>query len=219
MNAIEGLKTARRNLQEQLNSAAPQEKPDLVFQIRALNDQIRIRNEELEACHLVEGTPALTTTFTGTATLTTTYPNPGAAGPFIYPVTLGVYFGPGRTQVIIISFPTIATTPYSTTFGENVTTVSKEKDSFAGGSFERESGSMRIKITLRFDHSIDVLIVDEDSTLPLLLGTGSVGTLQGSPLNRTTRELTLVGAGTFEKGILGGSTGTLVSTGTFLDLP
>ncbi|MBU7581838.1 MAG: hypothetical protein KAF91_02810 [Nostoc sp. TH1S01] len=215
---LEALVAERTDLQDELDTASPNQKPAIISQIKQLNKQISLKRNELDACLGIENVPPLLTTFTGTSKLTTSYPS--APGPFINSITLGLFFSAGKTtlrSVQITSFPNIVTDPFDTPIGKNVTTV--KKISGGGGSFSHSNGSMSLGLTLRFDHSIDFPLFEEDSNLDLVLGTGSLGNLKGSPFNPATRELTLVGMGTFQGGILGGSTGTLIISGKLADTP
>ena len=202
-------------LQRDLYQATPSEKPGTIREIRKLNREIHGKKTEYENCLIENNVQPLSVTFTGTSTLTTSYES--ARGPFNNTLRLGLYFGSGRTSVWLNDFPPITTEPFSTPVGTNFTTVSLTRS--GRGLFYKSSGAMSINLTLRFDHSIDFPFYEEDSTLPLLLGTGSVGTLNGAPLNRETKRLVLVGIGIFEGGILNGNTGRLVIDGTISNLP
>ena len=212
---IESLKTERADLQAELLIASPNQKPFIASQIKELTQQISLKQKELDAC--LGTVPPLLTTFIGTSKLTISYPS--ITDPLIDSVTLGLWFSSSRTSVSITSFPNIVSPAFDTSLGKNVTTV--KKIGGGSGSFNPSNGFMSLGLTLLFDHSIDVPIIpyEEDSNLVLALGTGSVGSLKGSPFNPATRELTLVGIGTFKGGILDGSTATLVITGNLADSP
>ena len=202
-------------LQSQLRDASPPQKPDIVKQITQQRKKIRAKQFQVDSCLATNNINTILVTFTGTSTLTTTY---GAAqGPFTNSIVFTLLIGPHRRALNVWTFPAISTTPFDTPLGTNVTTVTKSDGGI--GSFDPETGELGIGLSLFFDHSVDTPFYDEDSTLPLLLGTGSVGSLQGSPLDRATGGIVLVGVGTFRGGILGGDKGTLVLSGTMSPSP
>src|SRR5688572_24480896 len=113
--SIEALEQERRDLQEELRTAATGQKAFLVAQIRAVNRQIAALSDQLADC--IANTPPpppppppLPAVFAGTATITTT--NSSAPGPFTAAVQLGLLFDGNRTSVLITSFPPIATQPF-----------------------------------------------------------------------------------------------------------
>jgi hypothetical protein len=217
---LDALVAERTGYQDDLRSASPSQKPFLVAQIRALNRQIAAKRRELNQCLIDNGVPvAMSTSFVGTATLRTS--DTRAPGPFTQAVTIGVFFNAARNG-LSFSVPTIATDPFDvpTPFGRrtNVTTVSQR--SGGSGTWDQASGGASVPLTLLFDHSVDFQFFDEDSTLSLVLHTGTTaGGLTGAPLDRTTRRLRLVGQGTFVDGILENSIGTLEIDGTLAALP
>jgi hypothetical protein len=71
-----------------------------------------------------------------------------------------------------------------------------------------------ISLTLLFDHSIDIILFEEDSTLPVVLSTAA----PGSPIDGTGA-VTLVGDGTFQGGFLNGSPASLRVDGVISPLP
>lgn len=145
----------------------------------------------------------LTAAFTGAATLKIADPDTNIAGPFVRQITASLVFGGNRQTVGISAFPAITVGPFSTMLGSNTMTVKKK--SGGSGEFDLASGRMRIPLTLRFDHS---LFLVGDSDLPFVLTTasetspGGAFTLSGSPLNRDTGAVTLVGASKFVGGYL-----------------
>lgn len=212
---IADLKAERTQLQADLSVAAPGQKPFIVAQIKAINRQITIKQVELNGCLGISGQRPLATDFTGIATLTTSFPQ--ASGPFVNSISLSLSFNIARTEVVILGFPPISTDPFDTPVGWNVVTISQIGG--GRGSFDLSSGAIGMPLTLFFDNSIDLPFFEEDSRLPLLLGTGTVGTLQGSPLNRTTKRVAMVGTSTFSGGVLNGHTGSLILDGIVADLP
>ena len=156
--------------------ASTPQKPFIVSQIRRVNREIAHKQRELDACLGAAGCQSLAAVFSGKATLTTT--NSAAPGPFVGPVDIGLYFGCSRATFLITGFSPITTQPFTTPVGQNVTTVSLSRT--GTGTFDQVTGNMGIALSLLFDHSIDLPFYEEDSVLPLLLGTGSIGGLSGS---------------------------------------
>ena len=152
----------------------------------------------------------LSTTLTGTATLTTS--NSRARGPFTVPLTAGLFFDDSRTIVSVTSFP-----PITVKTGDGPVIVSRTGG--ANGSFTKSTGAMTLPVELHFDLPDDTPIPIGDSDLPISLGTGSVGGLNGARLDRTTGRIRLVGAGTFDEGFLDNEQATLVVDGELADLP
>lgn len=183
--------------------------------IRALMEQIEAKRELLDACLAQHGVAVpLTTAFNFTATLTTT--DPRAPGPFVQQnLSATLRFSAERAGVDITSFPSIMSPPFMTPAGQNITTITML--GLGIGTFDAASGHTVLQVRLRFDHSIDVPFIVEDSDMNnLILGTMAA---PGSPLNRQAKGLTLTGTGVFTGGILGGSMGTITLAGTLQDLP
>ncbi len=204
-------------------------KAAIVRGIASLRRQQQALGAQLEHCLISSGHPTarpLATTFCGMATLVTS--DQRAAGPFVENICLGVYFNASRSEIHIISFPSISTDPFpvqapwpiGTLY--NVTTISK----IGGGNgiFDKAQGAAAVNLQLRFDQSIDIPFKDEDSdTTSFVLTTGSIGGISGplfgNTLDRTTRRMILVGSFEFVGGILDRKTGNLIIEGTFADLP
>jgi hypothetical protein len=205
---IDGLQQERELLQEQLQEAPPSQKPALIRLIRALNVQILAAQNRLADCIADSGPPPpppppLEGRFDGTATITTTFGQ--APGPFTQPVRFGVMLNGARTVIAITSFPTIQTT-FDTSLGRNTTTITRT----SGGSGSYAAGNIVMPLGLRFDHSINLPFFEEDSDLNVVLTTNP----PGSPVSpEPFGSVTLVGSGTFNGGILGGSTGNLTISG------
>jgi PASTA domain len=206
---IDALQQERESLQEELQEAPPSQKPGLIAQIRALNAQIRAAGDRLADCIGDSGPPPpppppLEARFDGTATITTTFGQ--APGPYTQPVRFNVLLNGARTAIAIASFPTIQAT-FDTPFGRNTTTVTRT----SGGSGSYAAGNIVMPLGLHFDQSIDIIFVEEDSDLNVVLTTNP----PGSPVSpEPFGSVTLVGSGTFNGGILGGSTGNLTISGT-----
>jgi hypothetical protein len=171
-NQIAALEGEKRELQGELQTAAPGEKPGIAGQIRSLIMQIAAANVRLTDCIVRHSgpppRPPLDTVLTGTATLTTTFAS--ATGPFSSAVTIGVTFNGPRTFVALTTFPPITAT-FQTPLGMNTCTISRQ----SGGSGTYAAGSMVVPVGLHFDQSIDLPFYDEDSDLQLILTTTSPG--------------------------------------------
>jgi hypothetical protein len=192
-----------------LDSAAPQEKPRIVRKIRELGEQHSEAHARLAEClgESPQPTP-LVVTFSGTATLTIA--DARFPGPFASAVTARATFNPPRTALTVDSLSTITAT-FQTDIGPNTTTVSLLPG--GTGTFDPSSGLMLLSIRLRFDHSI-IFAGDSDAPIDLRTDVGS-----GSPVNRTTGAVTLVGASRFEGGFLNGTGFSMVLTGTLSPVP
>ncbi|MDD1752906.1 MAG: hypothetical protein LUQ38_07450 [Methanotrichaceae archaeon] len=207
---INDLDSERKAIAEKMKHASPQEKAELVKEYGEVNRELSITKAKLKKCYADNGQTQFGTTLSGTVTINISYRN---LGTFFQDVTLGLSFEPGRHNIVITSFPEIVVGPFSTPLGDNVTTISKIS---GGGSFNKDKGEFRVTLVLNFDHSIHVPFYEEDSTIALFLTTDAIG---GAPLDRATNQLTLVGEGTFQGGVLGGSTAALTISGTLADLP
>ena len=135
-----------------------------------LNDQLAdcLRTIHLRRHHRLP----LAAVFTGTATITTT--NSSAPGRIHFACLDGLIFDGPRTFIGITSFPSIATAPYQTPVGMNVTTVTKT----GGGQGSYAGGAISMPLSLHFDQSLDIIFYEEDSNLSLVLSTN----LPGSPV-------------------------------------
>ncbi len=150
----------------------------------------------------------LEATFTGKATITTDF-GP-AQGPFVADIKVELKFT--GSKVVVTSFPPIHTRTFATPAGPNKTTVTKIGG--GNGDYTNSTGKIVLPMTLKFDHSADLPLVEEDSTLSLTLRTSE----PGSPVE-PDGDVTLVGSGTFSGGVLGGSHGTLKIKGRITPSP
>lgn len=206
----------RDDLQEQLKTAASGEKPSLVSQIKALNKQIAFKKHDLDICLAQNPSPTsspLNTTFSGTFTLSISHPS--VSSPLTGAVSATAFFNAPRTTVILSSLSPLSAT-FATPLGMNTTTVSLLGS--GNGIFDKPTGQMSLLLSLFFDHSIDLPFYDEDSRLDIPLGTGTAGSLVGSPLD-VTSSIALVGSGVLSGGFLGGSRADLAIMGIFSTLP
>lgn len=204
-----GLRATRLDLRSLLREFPGSEK--ITARIANLTQQIDALQLKRDQCFQASKVTPIEATFVGTATLTTTLAE--AAGPFRQALTMGLLFTADRTQVFITRFDAITTDPFPTKLGPNVTTITKS----GGGAGAYSNGDVTIDITLHFDQSIEVplIVFEEDSDLSLSLATQAKG---GSRLG-SDGHIDLGGSGVFDKGILGGSTGTLVVNGTLMRAP
>jgi hypothetical protein len=210
-NRISGLELERRSLQEQLRHAPPQEKPLIVAQIREVNAQLREANNELAECiaHAPAPPDPLVASFRGTATISITHPQVPPA-PMSGSLDAQLLFNGERTSIRITALSPVVSPPFNTPIGSNTTTITLA----SGGSGQYSAGNIALSLTLLFDHSIDVILFEEDSTLPLLLQTSP----PGAPLD-AAGNVTLAGSGTFQDGFLNGSPADVRLTGVISPHP
>ncbi len=156
--------------------------------------------------------------FKGNGSIWTNYR--GAEGPITKEVGIQMRFDEPRTKIMIDHITPIKSDPFDTPLGKNITTVSLIGQ--AEGAFDAESGMIRVPAKLLIDHSVDLPILKEDSTMDIMLSTESIssplGNLEGSPLDEAGR-VTLVGAAQFKGGILNGYWGLIEITGVISPHP
>jgi hypothetical protein len=164
----------------------------------------------------------LITNFVGRTTFTIADPDPRIAGPFFQDLNLSPVFAADRKSVDMGTFPRITVVSPGTQLGDDTITITKKAG--GSGSFDMGSGHMVVPLTLHFDHSLPDLFVG-DSDLRLVLTTGAATSptgafsLTGTPLNRTTGLVTLVGASKFVGGYLDPRDCSVSITGTILPSP
>lgn len=165
------------------------------------------------------GTP-VQTTLTCSYELTIDHSNRRIRGTYGGRVDITVEFSPDRSEVRILNFPDIQVS-YQTRIGQVTTTVSRTVESGRKtGSFDENTGRVRMPLDLDFDHSTPAAT---GSTASFDLTTGTRDdhgfSLSGSRLQRNSLELGMVGATTFEDGFLGGTPCSLKIEGSFADSP
>ncbi len=205
---------AVKDLQEELHSAAPGQKPFIVGQIKqitaditknsATGKKLTAAKKAFNACLDVEGLlHLLSATFKGTATLTTS--NSNAKGPFNKNVNIGLRFSVrDHKDVSITSFPKISVS-YDTPVGEVTTSVTMNSGS---GTFNKSTNKITLNLNLAFKHSTALA---GDSTLAITLKTDS-------PLDAAGK-ITVSGSSKFKDGYLDGDTCTLSVKGTISPRP
>ena len=159
---INSVRQERAALQDELQHAAPAEKPDLLRRIRALGLQLGGLQMQLDDCLASQPPeppqlPPIEAIFTGTTELTTTYES--APGPYFQDVTfkLVIY----NNEVITLTFfPTIKVS-FDTPLGTNTTTITRT----GGGTGRYTAGKIVMPITLHFDQSIDIPLSRRTPTL------------------------------------------------------
>jgi hypothetical protein len=133
-----------------------------------------------------------------------------------YPLRSDIVFSPARDAVTLRELDEITTPRYEADLGparvKNSTTV--RLASAEPGKLTRD-GHFSIPVVLRFDHSVDVPLYEEDSDLPVTLSTRGAG---GAPLDAKGK-VVLVGQGTFKGGALHGKRCTLTYAGRVSPLP
>jgi hypothetical protein len=136
--------------------------------------------------------------FSATASFTTTFV--ALRGPFATSIQLRLLFNGLRTRVDVLDFP-----PISAPFGSGVVTIAK----VGGGSGGYLRGSVTLPIALRFDRR-----GGEGSILELTLTTAA----PGSPVD-AKGNAALAGLGVFRDGLLDGTAGTVIVSGTISPVP
>ncbi len=163
----------------------------------------------------------LKATFTGAFLVKTT--NARARGPFKGPHSIGCSFSADRTHLTITRFPPISVGPIRVpVFG--VDTVTATRMGGGTGSFTSGTGAMSMRIVLLFHHSLLIRLYPLDSTLSLLMDTGthisSSGALRasGSPMDAQGM-VTFAGVGVFSRGYLAGDEASIVLAGQIAPHP
>jgi hypothetical protein len=231
---LDSLRHLVESLQEERQSASLLQKLVLWIRIQMANRKLQAKERELDRCvadsSAEQAEDWFEVTFGGTVTIEIDHSNAALRRPYTLPITFALQFSADRRQVRLPRFPAIETAEFDTPYGRNKTTVWRIGRKVEG-TFDPASGQMKVPIKLLFDHSLDVPLIEEDSEIDFAgehaLTTGEarspsgVCVEQGSPLDRTTREITLVGASVFVGGdkVLGGCDCGLQITGTFSQLP
>jgi hypothetical protein len=216
-----------RSLQYELNHTNPRPKQSIVSEIKALQKRIVHTEHELDNCmgrHPLPTIAPLDTTFSGTYTISSDN-NAVKDQFFTAPISANFHFNGLRTTIEISSLNIDPVGPFPTpALGKDATdTITPYLNgTTASGSFDKATGIMSINLKLKIHHSISNSILGiqiEGSDLNIVLVTGTIGSLEGHPLDTTSHSITLVGYSNFTGGYLGGSRASLTITGTFLVLP
>ena len=93
---------------------------------------------------------------------------------------IGVRFSRDHKRVRVVSFPAFTTAGFDTPFGRSTTTVSLTTG--GTGSFDPDTGRMALQVTLHFDQSLDVPLLEEDADVTLQLSTDGVRPLTQGPM-------------------------------------
>ena len=104
-------------------------------------------------------------TFYGTATVTL----PALNVVQQQTLQIGVRFSPDHRHLTVVELPSFTTKAFDTPFGKNTTTVSLA--SGGRGSFDPKTGRVQLQVTLHFDQSLDVPLIQEDTDVSLTLTT------------------------------------------------
>lgn len=133
-------------------------------------------------------------------------------------VSIGLRFGEDRTSAEITSFPSVVTEPFDTPFGTTTSTVSLARSST--GEINRGDGSLRLPVTLHFDQSLDLPIIQEDGDLTVDLSTDADG---GQRIDPATGNVALSGSGRFQgqgsTNPLDGQDAQIIVSGTLTPVP
>lgn len=187
-----------------LHSRTPASVPGGRVRVPTAPSGSRTFGDELSSLRLVP--PRFRCRLRGVATLTIDHPQAG--GPKTAEVNVGLAFGEDRRTVVLEDFPPIV-------LPEGEITQVRE----AQGSFDPATGTMSLPTTLEF--AVGGFVGSPTITFGLTTATASRGifTETGSPLDRATGEIVLVGVGTFDGGALGGHHASLVIDGSIDPIP
>lgn len=201
-------------LESQKRAAQESSPRGLAALIKRYNTLIQAEQRALDECkriHGIQPPQPLYTSFEGTATFTTDFPQ--APGTYTGAIECGFFFDGTRTTVTMTHLY-IAPVTFSTPFGNNILSINK----IGGGNgiYSKQTGDLVVGLKLRFDSSLDLPFIEEDSDLSISLSTA---TPSGSPVT-PTGQFAMAGSGIFQGGnFLNGHTGTIVATGTITPLP
>jgi hypothetical protein len=107
-------------------------------------------------------------------------------------VVLGMRFEPAQSSATITRFPPLVTKRFHTPFGNSACTVTLVHG--GTGSYDPGTGQIKIPVTLKFDQSLDVPGVEEDTRLEVELRSDREG---GAPFDAASGRVALVGSGKF----------------------
>jgi hypothetical protein len=134
------------------------------------------------------------------------------------PVRLGLRFSVDRSRVDVTSFPTVVTERFDTPFGGTNSTISLPSSS--QGELLRDEGVLRLPVTLRFDQSLNIPLIEEDGNLSLVLSSDAP---DGQLLDSETGTVALSGTANFDgdgsTNPLDGQSCTVIVTGTLSPAP
>ena len=82
-------------------------------------------------------------------------------------VAIGVRFSRDHQRLRVTSFPAFTTASFDTPLGKSTTTVSLT--SGGEGTFDPQTGRLQLQVTLHFDQSLDLPLLQEDADLNLTL--------------------------------------------------
>ena len=219
---VEAVKSDIQDLQDELANAVGSEKAPIGQQLHLKYAQLAVVQKALDSCLEQAHVPLpLNATFTGAYTVNTTFPK--AKGPFSGAVTIGCHFSADRTQVTNTSFPSISVGPISIpVVGSDMVTVTQTGR--GSGSFTPDTGAMSMLIVLLFHHSLKIPFYQADSTLSLIMETGTntspsgALTAIGSPMDAQGM-IVLAGVGIFSGGYLAGYEASTVLAGQIAPHP
>lgn len=199
------LEGERAALQQALDEAAPDVRPFVLLQVRALDRHIDDLHDQLGDAIADAPLPQSlkAARFEDTARLSTTFEH--APGPFRVTLEIGLLFD-GSGTVTITDFPVVRTERFDTPVGSNFTTITRS----GGGVGDYGDGAIVLPITLRFSHSNRFL---SPSELSLVLSTHES---PGAPVDPGPifGDVALAGSGRFNGGVLGGERADLALFGT-----
>jgi hypothetical protein len=206
---IDSVSMQIRAAQEELKFAAPQDKGTIVARIRRLSEKRAHLQTEYATC--TNGRQPVSLRFQGT--LTATVDDPRIPPRMVAPgVDFVAHFTAERDAFTVFSMADVTFPPYEVVFAgvasTQVTVVRFQRP--AVGAVYGACHLVLRDVLLRFDHSFDLPIYEEDSDLTLTLGTHD----GGSPVDGEGRAL-LVGSGVLAGGFLAGKSCAVELGGQF----
>jgi hypothetical protein len=219
---VETIQSQLQALQDELANAVGSKKVPVDQQVHLAIAHLALAQNALNSCVEQAHIPLpLAATFTGAFLVKTT--NARARGPFKGALTMGCSFSADRTQVTLTRFPPISVGPIRVpVFG--VDTVTATRTGGGSGSSTSSTGAMSMRIVLLFHHSLTIRFYPLDSTLSLLMNTGThtspSGALRasGSPMDAQGK-VTFAGVGVFSGGYLAGDEASIVLAGQIAPHP
>jgi hypothetical protein len=219
---VETIQSQLQDLQDELVNAVGSKKVPLDQQLHRASAELTLAQNALNSCLEQAQIPLpLEATFTGAFLVKTT--NARARGPFKGTLTVGCSFSADRTRVTLTRFPPISVGPIRVPV-LGLDTVTATRTGGGSGSSTSGTGAMSMRIVLLFHHSLIIRFYPLDSTLSLLMDTGThtspSGALRacGSPMDAQGM-VTFAGVGVFSRGYLAGDEASIVLAGQIAPHP
>ncbi|MET0388207.1 MAG: hypothetical protein ABW321_19700 [Polyangiales bacterium] len=108
---------------------------------------------------------------------------------------LGIRFDASRNQLQVTSFPTLDTKSFNTPFGDSRSLITLSAG--GRGRFDPRTGELELPLTLHFDQTLDVPLIEEDADLVLVLKTSNPS---AQPLQADSGRIQLTASSHFSGG-------------------